>query len=750
MAGQIVVHILGDTAHLSRSLNKVQRDLASLRMAFDDLNKGARTAALVLGGVAAAGLGAGVVAGGVLAGGMLAAAGAATFLAFQSEEVSQAFDETKETWKKLSSEMTKPMHTPLIKFFGTLSDIFENKLGPSITRISEQMGDFLQDLGGRLGPVAEKIGGMLESAFTAGYLPIMAMVDGIGTLSDGFREFFDTLNSSAAATFITELFNAFKAILPIFAQLLNALLPVGTAILQALIPSFAALADFIATTVTPVLERITQWIKDNPKFITQLVAALVLLKVAIGAVSAVLGILAIAKLAPFIALCALLATVLLPIAGQIKDALMPAFNALKTTLNGLRPVFDTMVKNLQGSFLSAFQKIGEVLPVVIGLFGSLLRIIMPLVDLIAFTFLLVLEQLLDLWAAVIPYVKQFTDLIGGDLNNNLGTVKDGIRWVVEGLGDLLLKLAPVIGAVFQFASYLYTDTKLALMGARDQVGWFGATLLWLKDTFGPVFTAFFEWIKVLNNTALTAEERKQQLSETFQRLKEAITLAMGEAKTKLGEIWNAIWVKIQEVWDTQIFPWLSQKMDEISKMLGEKARTWLTDMRDSLVKNAHKIPGIMIGIGIDIVMGLAKGMWQMKNVVYRAAMDLVGQIPGVVKNLLGIRSPSRLMMEMGRFTGEGFALGIEDEIGNVKKAAIALGETAIKAVKGSGSMSAAFEGFGVRADLHIERGLAASAGGRAPVSITVNAGLSNPEETGREVVKAIRDYERINGNGWRN
>ena len=242
MAGSIVIHILGDTAQFTRSLNKVQAQLSSLRMAFDDLNKGARTAALVLGGVAAAGVGAGAVAGGVLAGGMLAAAGAATYLAFQSEEVSKAFDDTKLVWADLASEMTKPMHQPLITFFSTLSDIFRDKLGPSITWIASEMGDFLGGLGDHLGPTAEKVGKMLVSAFDNSRGVIYAMVDGIGSLADGFNDFFSELNSAGAADFVRSLFSTIGELLPILAQLLNALMPVGNAILQALIPSFRVLS----------------------------------------------------------------------------------------------------------------------------------------------------------------------------------------------------------------------------------------------------------------------------------------------------------------------------------------------------------------------------------------------------------------------------------------------------------------------------------------------------------------------------
>jgi hypothetical protein len=52
-----------------------------------------------------------------------------------------------------------------------------------------------------------------------------------------------------------------------------------------------------------------------------------------------------------------------------------------------------------------------------------------------------------------------------------------------------------------------------------------------------------------------------------------------------------------------------------------------------------------------------------------AVKKIAGLIPSGVKEFLGIHSPSRVLMELGVYTGQGFANGIQSTIGSVRGAA---------------------------------------------------------------------------------
>lgn len=73
-------------------------------------------------------------------------------------------------------------------------------------------------------------------------------------------------------------------------------------------------------------------------------------------------------------------------------------------------------------------------------------------------------------------------------------------------------------------------------------------------------------------------------------------------------------------------------------------------------------------IGKNIIQGLVEGIAGMAGSVVSAIGDVVGGAIDWAKGLLGIHSPSRVFKEIGKFTGEGLAIGINNEADNVAKA----------------------------------------------------------------------------------
>lgn len=86
-----------------------------------------------------------------------------------------------------------------------------------------------------------------------------------------------------------------------------------------------------------------------------------------------------------------------------------------------------------------------------------------------------------------------------------------------------------------------------------------------------------------------------------------------------------------------------------------------------------------IQIGKDIIGGLVSGILAAPGRVWEALKSVVMTGVNGVKDFLGIKSPSRVFMAIGRHTGEGMALGIEDTGQRVAGAAGGLARNAIGA-----------------------------------------------------------------------
>jgi phage-related protein len=73
-------------------------------------------------------------------------------------------------------------------------------------------------------------------------------------------------------------------------------------------------------------------------------------------------------------------------------------------------------------------------------------------------------------------------------------------------------------------------------------------------------------------------------------------------------------------------------------------------------------------LGLQIMQGLAKGIMNGAGAVVGAITGAVKGAINAAKSLLGIASPSKLFAEIGGFTAEGMAIGVEDETPSVQAA----------------------------------------------------------------------------------
>jgi len=134
-----------------------------------------------------------------------------------------------------------------------------------------------------------------------------------------------------------------------------------------------------------------------------------------------------------------------------------------------------------------------------------------------------------------------------------------------------------------------------------------------------------------------------------------------------------------------IIKMLPQLLEAGAKLVLELIKGLLSIVAE-VVKAAFSIGGKIIDefqkidlveIGKNIIQGLIKGITGMAKNVKDAVVGVAKAIPDKIKTFLGIHSPSRVLMELGGFTGEGFAIGIGNMIGQVQSATKDLAAAAV-------------------------------------------------------------------------
>lgn len=290
----IIVNILGDNSSLNRAVRQAQRDINTLNGAADAGIKAVAGIGLAMAAVGAAGVAAGAVAAGAVVGMTAAIGGGLIYFAAKNQEVKDSFTGLKNHVTSTMQEMTKPLVEPLKQFATQAKGAFD-ALTPSLTNITAALAPMITQIGEKLTPLAQKLGPMLESAFSAGQGPLMALIDGLGPVIDGFNGFFTALNKPEVAVFVTTLMGTIGQLLPIIGELLVALTPIGTAVLPLLVTALQSVSDIVTSVVIPAFTTMAQFMGENPGLVQGIIIALVAFKVALLAANAAIAIYTVAQ-----------------------------------------------------------------------------------------------------------------------------------------------------------------------------------------------------------------------------------------------------------------------------------------------------------------------------------------------------------------------------------------------------------------------------------------------------------------------
>jgi TP901 family phage tail tape measure protein len=119
----------------------------------------------------------------------------------------------------------------------------------------------------------------------------------------------------------------------------------------------------------------------------------------------------------------------------------------------------------------------------------------------------------------------------------------------------------------------------------------------------------------------------------------------------------------------------------------EAIKTTTKNIGSSIVKYLSDID--LREIGRDIINGLVKGIDGMVGAVKNKVKQIASLIPDGVKDFLGIHSPSRVLMELGEFTGQGFVKGIGAMVSDVKGISAEMASAAVPNIGRATSSSSA-------------------------------------------------------------
>lgn len=133
----------------------------------------------------------------------------------------------------------------------------------------------------------------------------------------------------------------------------------------------------------------------------------------------------------------------------------------------------------------------------------------------------------------------------------------------------------------------------------------------------------------------------------------------------------------------QLFKW-NEEWSAGEKIRAARAREfWRTigELPGQALARIKQFIGGFVTIGREIVAGIARGIRAAPGAVWDALKGVISSGITNAKNFLGIKSPSRVFMEIGDYIAQGLAIGIEGGKGKVDAATKKLTEAARRAAE---------------------------------------------------------------------
>ena len=198
----------------------------------------------------------------------------------------------------------------------------------------------------------------------------------------------------------------------------------------------------------------------------------------------------------------------------------------------------------------------------------------------------------------------------------------------------------------------------------------------IAETMQNIFSELQErWQAIKENITTKMSDIVSMIKTKWQDFKDTIQSKMNEAYERIKSIWGEV---------TSFFQGIS--LTQIGKNIITTLITGVQNMGGDLVSKAEGLIGkvrtffqgvSLVRIGKSIIQGLIDGVGSMAKALWAKATSLAEGIGAKIKKALKIKSPSKVTMVLGEFTGEGLIEGLDQTMSRVKAMAGKLANAAV-------------------------------------------------------------------------
>ncbi|MET3943194.1 TP901 family phage tail tape measure protein [Paenibacillus sp. PvP094] len=356
----------------------------------------------------------------------------------------------------------------------------------------------------------------------------------------------------------------------------------------------------------------------------------------------------------------------------IGEKLLPYFNQFGQWMADHQPQIEAVGNAIGDGIGAALDWTGDAVKFVYDKFNELVPKIIEFKDNAVSTFQDFKKTLEDNQGTIGAVVGIVTTLLLPAL------VQTGIQAMITGArmtGAFLLSKAQMIAnAAVMTGQMVLSMVRYVIQGWAVVASVTATIIAWTAQKAVMIISTAATWAMTAAQWAMNAAFLANPITWVVLAIIAVIVIAIaifknwGAIKDWLVSKWQAL-----KTGTVAIFQSIGNFIKNMFTGLVNAVKTKATAMWDGIKSIWDRITGFLSGInlfdiGRNIIEGMVNGISSMANAVVDKVKDIGNSITDKIKGILGIHSPSRVMMEVGFFTGEGLARGIENTQGRVSAA----------------------------------------------------------------------------------
>lgn len=413
--------------------------------------------------------------------------------------------------------------------------------------------------------------------------------------------------------------------------------------------AFLAFGDVLASTIIPAITKIFDYISSHQEIFSSLavgvlgaVAAFKAMKV----IGTIINLIKGARTAMLLLNAAFLANpigILIGLIAGLVAGLVYFFTQTEIgkklwdkIWTGIKEITTNVVETLKSVWDSLVTKWNEIVTSVKAIWGTVSTFFIELWNDLSSKAVTAWNELTTKVMAIVqPFIDIFVATWKG-VSEGLSMVWAGIEEVAGGYWEIIKNviLAPVL-LIFDLVTGNFTQLAIDAQAIWENIK-AGASSIWngMGKIITGVATAIWSYISgvfaTMNQWVITLwNGLKATASSIWEGLKSAVTNTV-----------TGIWNDIKGVWDS------------ITKSTTDTFNGVKKDILDPLMSID------LFEIGADILRGLWNGIKSIGDDIGSLIKSIADKIPSGIRKFLGIHSPSRVMAELGVYTGQGLVNGM--------------------------------------------------------------------------------------------